>query len=93
MGSPSSPIVANLYMEDFEVKSLNSSPVKSRVWYLYVDDTFVIIKETAVEQLTEHINSQDWYIKFTVEPESNWTITFLDTKVSRQDDSSLRVTV
>ena len=27
MGSPISPIVANLYMEDFEVKALNTSPI------------------------------------------------------------------
>ena len=26
MGSPISPIVANLYMEDFEIKAINSSP-------------------------------------------------------------------
>ena len=26
MGSPISPIVANLYMEDFEVKAINTSP-------------------------------------------------------------------
>ena len=26
MGSPISPIVANLYMEDFEMKAINSSP-------------------------------------------------------------------
>ena len=26
MGSPINPIVANLYMEDFEIKTINSSP-------------------------------------------------------------------
>ena len=26
MGFPISPIVANLYMEDFEIKAINSSP-------------------------------------------------------------------
>ena len=26
MGSPISPIVANMYMEDFEKKAINSSP-------------------------------------------------------------------
>ena len=44
MGSPISPIVANLYMEDFEMRAINTSPQAPLMWKRFVDDTCVIIK-------------------------------------------------
>ena len=42
MGSPFSPIVANLFMEEFEIKTINSASPSTTVWIMYMDDTFVI---------------------------------------------------
>ena len=43
MGSPLSPIVANLYMESFEVEALRSAPHPPYVWKRFLDDTFTIL--------------------------------------------------
>ena len=45
MGSPVSPLTANIFMEDFERKALSSYPNPPRFWGRYVDDTMVIIKK------------------------------------------------
>ena len=44
MGSPISPIVANLYMEEFEMRAINTSPQSPLMWKRLVDDTFAVIK-------------------------------------------------
>jgi hypothetical protein len=41
-GSPVSPVIANFYMEDYEKEALESVPLKTHCWFLYVDDTDVI---------------------------------------------------
>ena len=64
MGSLGSPIVANLYMEYFELLVLPPTP---RLWLRYVDDTFVIQKELHKQDFLQHINIDDPAIQFTVQ--------------------------
>ena len=66
MGSPVSPIVANLYMEYLEQKALSTAP-HPQVLVQVVDDTFVIHKEANKQGFLQHINSVDPAIRFTVE--------------------------
>jgi hypothetical protein len=40
MGSPLSPVMANLFMEEFEKKALATATLKPGFWFRYVDDTF-----------------------------------------------------
>ena len=83
MGSPVSPIVANLYMEYLEWKALSTAPHPPRFWYRYVDDTFVIHKEANKQGFLQHINSVDPAISFTVEEnKEDGSIPFLDTIVN-----------
>ena len=42
MVSPHSPIVANLFMEKFESKTIGTVPSRPRLWLMCVDDTFAI---------------------------------------------------
>ena len=67
MGSPLSPIIANLYMEAFEEKAISTSPTPHSLWRRFVDDTFVIIKKIQKDSFISHINSIDKKIQFTME--------------------------
>ena len=87
MGSPVSPVVANLCMEAIEEVAINTSEVKPKVWKRYVDDSFCIIKRNAVNSFHTTLNSIDPHISFTIEEESDQQIAFLDTLVSRKDNT------
>ena len=94
MGSPVSPIVANLYMEYLEQKALSTAPNPPKFWGRYVDDTFVIHKEANKQSFLQHINSVDPAIRFTVEDnKEDGSIPFLDTIVKPEVDGSLSITV
>ena len=56
MGSPISPILANLVMEHFEQRALESCLCTTpRLLLRYVYDTFVIINRTEQDRFFEHI--------------------------------------
>ena len=94
MGSPLSPIIANLYMESFETKTLNTAPNPPTLWKRYVDDTFVVIKKCHQEEFFHHINSIEESIQFTAEDtHADGTLPFLDVLVIPQPDGSLATTV
>ena len=94
MGSPVSPIVANLYMEYLEQKALSTAPPSPRFWYRFVDNTFVIHKEVNKQGFLQHINSVDPAIKFTVEDnKEDGSIPFLDTIVKPEEIGSLSINV
>ncbi|XP_072030595.1 uncharacterized protein [Amphiura filiformis] len=83
MGSPVSPIIANLFMEAFEEKALSSFSNPPRYWGRYVDDTMVIIQKSDLDSFTAHLNSIHDAIKFTIEHELNNRIAMLDTLITR----------
>ena len=87
MGSPLSPIVANIYMESFEVEALRSAPQPPVIWKRYVDDTFTILQSSQKEGFLEYINSIDQHIQFTAENQRE------DILVTPERDGSLITSV
>lgn len=61
MGSPVSPIVANLFMEHLEKEAITTAPVtcKPRMWKRYVDDILEVVKAGMTQHLTDHLNTVD----------------------------------
>ena len=88
MGSPLSPVVANLYMEAFEEKALKTFPIQPKLWIRYGDDTFVLWPhgEESLNEFHQHLNEQHPAIQFTREVESEKRIAFLDVLVNRVDN-------
>ena len=91
MGSPLGPIIANIFMNDFEEKHMEeliNKGVKS--WDRFVDDTCVIVKfKENADQILNFLNEQHNKIKFTLETEKDNSLNFLDVKIKRKDNLCL----
>ena len=70
MGSPISPILAGVYMEEFEKRAGELELYTARIWWRYVDDTFVIIRKDTLQGCLRYTISLDRHIKCTLEIES-----------------------
>ena len=84
MGSPLSPVLANLYMEYFESELLPSLSPQPSFWVRYVDDVLIMWPDQHNFQLFfNSVNSLANSIKFTTESEIDQRIPFLDVTVHR----------
>ena len=83
MGSPVSPVIANLYMEEIEERVITNTANPPKEWDRFVDDIFSILKKDAVSTFHDELNSIDSHISFTIEHETDGQIAFLDTLISR----------
>ncbi|CAK1594055.1 unnamed protein product [Parnassius mnemosyne] len=93
MGSPVSPIVGDIFMEDFEEKALLTAPITPSFYKRYVDDTFTILPSDKVTAFLEHLNSINSKIQFTMELEANNSLAFLDVLVIRNPNNTVGHTV
>ena len=81
MGSPLSPLTANIFMEWLEQRAIHTAPLdhKPRLWKRYVDDILEIVKKNNAETLTDHLNQVDptSSSRYTFEEEQDGAIPFL----------------
>ena len=61
MGSPVSPIAANIFMEALEQQAIATAPMecKPKLWLRYVDDVLEVVHKECVDELTDHLNQID----------------------------------
>ena len=95
MGSPCSPVVANLYMEYFEERALApEAPIQFKYWSRYVDDVLSTIHKGKSQQALDYLNSIDSHIKFTIErPDEQGAVPFLDTHPRPDEHGKLQCKV
>ncbi|XP_058977227.1 uncharacterized protein LOC131801989 [Musca domestica] len=86
MGSPASPVVADIVMEKLLDTCMEKLTTKPKILTKYVDDLFVITGEDAINDTLNILNSFSNNIKFTMEDEMNGCLPYLDTIIYRKKD-------
>ncbi|XP_036317400.1 uncharacterized protein LOC118732373 [Rhagoletis pomonella] len=86
MGSPSSPVIADIIMEELLKKFEQESVNKPRLLTKYVDDLFAIVKTEDTNDMLTILNGLSKSIKFTIEVEKEGKLPFLDTLVIRRNN-------
>ena len=86
MGSPLSPVLANIFMEFFETELLPEILNFDVTWVRYVDDIFAVVPcSLDIDQFLESLNNLHSSIKFKAETDNENTLPFLDTLVIRDE--------
>ncbi|CAH8598674.1 unnamed protein product [Schistosoma haematobium] len=91
MGSPLGPILANIFLTKLENVPLKDILNKLDYYCRYIDDTLIICDENIYKQeMLDAFNNVHPAIKLTSEEEKDNSITFLDVRLSRRIDGSIK---
>ena len=86
MGSPISPVIADLVMDEIEETAIATAPHPPKWWFRYVDDSHTCLRKHQVDEFHQHLNSINHHIQFTLELEDTkgQGLPFLDTITTRR---------
>ena len=71
--------VAVIYMEEFQIQAIKTSPYPLEHWYWYVDDSELKCRTEDSERILEHLNSiEEGVIVFTKEEQHEGSLPVLD---------------
>ncbi|XP_071793274.1 uncharacterized protein [Asterias amurensis] len=86
-----SPVLADIFMEEFESSSLLTADLRPSLWLRYVDNTFVVWPhgQDLLHEFLQYLNQQHSSIKFTMEQEHSGKLPFLDVLITRNQDGTL----
>ena len=87
MGSPLSPILANIVLQDLEQEIFTTNNIISPFYLRYVDDIVLAVHKEKVEEVLELFNSYHDRFRFTVDFGDENGINFLDVKLMIQEGS------
>ena len=84
MGSPVSPVLADLLMSVLEETAITTSLHPPKWWFRYIDDSSKCLKKDLVNAFHQHLNTINANIQFTLELENTngYDLPFLDTITS-----------
>jgi len=86
MGSPLSPIVADIVLQDIENKALHKINKKLQFYYRYVDDILLAAQPNDINTILQLFNSFHDRIRFTLEYGDAQGLSFLDLKLKIIDN-------
>lgn len=86
MGSPLSPILAKILMNDILDTILPTLPLQPKALALYVDDSFWVVNKHHIDLISSALNSYHPRIRFTSEIEKDRKISFLNLMIHRTDE-------
>jgi predicted GIY-YIG superfamily endonuclease len=88
MGSPISPLLADIFMEDFLEKLFKTLKIQPQLFLKYVDDCICVYNSKNINEqnLLEQLNSKSKHIQFTIEKEEQNSLPFLDIHIHRNTE-------
>ncbi|XP_020299258.1 uncharacterized protein LOC109863413, partial [Pseudomyrmex gracilis] len=81
MGSPISPIIADIGLQDLELKALNTLKFNIPIYFRYVDDIVMSLPKDQIDLVVSTFNSFHQRLQFTCELQKDNALSFLDIKI------------
>jgi len=85
MGSPLSPIISDIVLQDLEFEALKFLPFEIPIYYRYVDDILLAAHRSQFNDILTTFNFFHSRLNFSLEYSNNNEINFLDTKIIIDD--------